>query len=139
MRFKLVEDSLFTLHNQNPRGEDIDDCVLRSISFAYNKPYDEVHKDFEEYNMLPERDGKNWYQMRYNIATLIAEYGYKEYYDANSFPHDIDETVADVCRDYPQGTWIVCCPEHLTVVKNGKIYDTFNPSRMQAEEIWRVD
>lgn len=138
MRFKLVEESNFINHNQNPNNDITTDCVLRAISFAYNKPYEEVISDFKKYNLLPDLDGEENYKMRYNIADIISAYGYTEYYDVNSFPHDIDEKVENICLDYPEGTWIVGCTRHLTVVKDGKMYDTHNPSKMKVEEIWRV-
>ena len=101
------------------------DCVTRSIAIASGLSYAEVYYSV---NQLA-KDGK---KERYgNARTGVSQIAYVPLIKSLGF---IEQTVesgsAIKIGDIPsEGTFIVHIQRHLTVVCNGVIHDTFNPSK----------
>ena len=49
------------------------------------------------------------------------------------------KTVGEFIEEYPIGTYLITMPNHITVVKNGVIYDTFDSSNRNMWCCWRVE
>lgn len=111
---------MFKLYNANPSNKRVGDCVIRAISKALDKPWEEVYvnlciKGF----MLSDLPSSN------------AVWG--AFLKQNGFRRDVvsDEchecyTVADFCREHPDGTYVIGTGSHAVTVKDGCYYDTWD-------------
>ena len=48
------------------------------------------------------------------------------------------ETVGEFIDSHPRGTYLITMPGHITVLKNGINYDTFDSSEREIWSAWRV-
>ena len=117
---------MYKFYNKNPLGAFEDDCVIRSISCATGKSWDEVYDELSElaqYNgtMMDNKEFVRWYlDTHYNRGKIIPRKVYE---------------VADIYKDN-----IVLCTMngHIVCIKYGIIYDTFDPSNRNVEFVWVV-
>ena len=125
---------MFQFLNVHPKGLFVKDCVKRALTFATGKPYEEVSL---ELNRLKKKtkckkfnDNKNWKE-------YIKQLGYEKI----SFPIEKNTscmTGETFCEYYSKGTYILRIAHHLSVCKDGIIYDTWNCSEKRVYNAWKV-
>lgn len=120
----------FVYYNLNPRGIKENDCVTRAIALASDLPYEEIADKLwltaDLYNC--DRLCKFCYS---NFITNILKY--KEV-------NCDDMTVEEFANTHPHGTFIIRVPSHLTVIKNGVLYDIWDCRYELCDTVWkRVD
>ena len=106
------------------------DCVTRAIAIATGKPYKEVYNDLftraKEYSKT----------RRNKIAKSIQKYGatprngmwkeiYRPYLESLGWKYKVGNVKLN---EFPAGTYICSVRKHLTVVKDGELYDTWDCS-----------
>jgi len=109
------------------------DCVTRAIAIATGKPYKEV---YDALNQLSEneRTGKRK-KSKSNSRTGVYRTTYQKYIESLGWKWIPTMKIGQGCKvhlrkdELPSGTLIVKVSKHLTCVKDGVIYDTFDPSR----------
>ncbi len=115
---------MFIKENINPNGKKTSDCVIRAIAKAENKTWLEVfdlltniaRKDF---SVLNDKQIYGKYLSKYpNIDVM---------YIINNKKKRL--TVKDVCN--LKGIYIISIANHLTVVIDGKYYDTWDCGSQQ--------
>ena len=117
---------MYDYYNANPLGIFEDDCVVRSISCATNRSWDQVYDELsdlaqERGTLLDKRDFVRWYlDMHFR---RIANPPYK---------------VVDVARMFKNNVVLCTMRGHIVCIKYGVIYDTFNPSERIVEDVWIV-
>jgi hypothetical protein len=123
----------FVLENLNPRNRKTGDCVIRAIAKAESKSWVEVFDSLsviarELYSTTGQTDVISKYLKNYKKIDVkyVDSLGNKKRY-----------TVADVCEF--KGTYIVSVASHLTCVKDGVLYDTWNCGRKSAYIIWKIN
>lgn len=112
----------FEYHNENPRGlKSAGDCVVRALAFALNMSWDEVFEELcdiaRELKRMPNDD------------KVFETYLEKRRWFKNPQPRKPDGrkfTVQEFAKLHPKATYIIRVASHLTVVKEGKIHDTWN-------------
>jgi len=117
---------MYKFYNENPLGVFEDDCVIRSISCATGRSWDNVYDELSDLaqlngTMMDNREFVRWYlDTRYNRGKII--------------PNKVYE-VAEIYRNN-----IVLCTMngHICCIKYGIIYDTFNPYNREVENVWIV-
>ena len=117
---------MYEFYNENPLGLYEDDCVIRSISCATNRSWDEVYDELSDLaqakgTLLDKRNFVRWY-LDTHYARVINP-PYKVYQVAQKYKNNIV-----ICALY----------NHLVCVKYGRILDTFNPSNRVVEDVWIV-
>lgn len=111
---------MFKLYNANPSNKRVGDCVIRAISKALDKPWEEVYvnlciKGF----MMADLPSSNvvW-------GSYLKQNGFTRDVVSNECPDCY--TVADFCREHPTGTYVIGTGSHAVTVKSGCYFDTWD-------------
>lgn len=126
---KPKNTSIFSYENKNPYGRKASDCVIRALAKAvYENKTGAFGNDWkyalEELCDMAMETG-------YMISTpqcygrLLERKGFKKYKQ----PRHADGTkytLKEFISEHKTGTFVVNMPHHLTTVKDGKCYDTWN-------------
>ena len=124
----------FIFHNENPKGSlRSGDCVIRAISKATGKHWDEVFTELARIG-LEIKD------------TISSKRVYDQYLQEQSYPiqkqprksDNTKYTAAQFAKKFNQGTYIISLANHLSVIVDGKIYDTWNCSVSCVGNYWEV-
>lgn len=113
---------MYVFFNNNPKGLKIGDCVVRAISAAMSKSWEQVYVDLcvEGYEL---RDMPNanavW-------DTYLRENGYVRHSIPDTCPACY--TIGQFAADHPQGTYIVATGTHVVCVRNAEILDNWDSS-----------
>lgn len=131
-------------YNANSRNSHTGDCVVRSISLAYGKDYDETHKELLALARLMRVE-------RYNYLAVFRRYlnelGHNGEIKAENFYGSNDNepfTIEDFCKDNPHGTFILLNgkqpkgTDHLACVIDGHLYDSWDASKQYVTRIWVI-
>lgn len=108
------------------------DCVTRSISIATGISYQEV---YDNINNLAESERPRGNKKISNSRTGVHKQTYRKYLESLEWKWTPTMMVGSGCKvhlredELPSGTLIVAVSKHLTVVKDGVIHDTHDPSR----------
>ena len=114
-------------YNANKFGNEIDDCVVRSISVAEGISWDEAYKKLSDYAR------KRGLMM--NSVESVEEY-LDENYNRICFE---DMTVGEFAEENPYGIFLVTMPSHIVAIKDGNIVDSFDCSDRYLWCAWEVD
>ena len=110
----------FVEHNANPYGKRVDDCVIRALSKALNKPWECVHIDVDlmaiSLGDMPHANSV-WGKYLYDL-------GFQRDIMSNSCPACY--TVKDFCKQHPNGTYILALDSHVVAIVDGQYYDTWD-------------
>lgn len=116
---------MFVYKNENPKGKKTSDCVVRAITTATGKSYEEVARELLEVSLesgFAPHD-KRCYQKYLRSLGFVQKKQMKK--DSGKW-YSISE-MAGIIVD-----GIVHSTKHLTCIKGGNIYDTWNCSRKKA-------
>lgn len=112
--------------------DDACDCVVRAIAIATNRDYKEIYDLVNEYIKKEPLDEKYVSNARSGVSRrisnkLLFDLGYK-WIPTMKFGKGCTTHLKE--DELPKkGTLIVSVSKHLTCVKDGVIYDTYDPSR----------
>ena len=116
----------YIYYNENPLNKITPDCVIRSISCATHRSWDEV---YDELSDLAQYNGTLFDQKDFVIWYLDSKYKRVQY---------LPKKVGDVAKEYPNNIILCTMKGHICCIRYGIIYDTFNPSERFVEEAWIV-
>ena len=118
---------MFKYYNANPYGNNISDCVIRSISVLTNRNWHDV------YNELSDLAG--------DVGLLFSNVEFVEDYLDKRYPRECHyaKTVGEFAKEYPHGKYAITMDNHITSLINGDIIDTFDPSNRIIRCSWRID
>lgn len=109
--------------NPNPLNKRTGDCVIRAISIAENKDWDDVFLDL----MMKSYFMKEMPTQNNVWGSYLKDIGYERYIIPNTCPDCY--RVSDFANDNPQGTFILATGTHAVTVKDGQAYDTFDSTQ----------
>ena len=119
----------FSYYNNNPKGKKCEpDCVIRAIGLATNLGWERTFKGLclkaLEVGSLP------------NCETAYEPF----LKDLGLVKTKIEgkKTVLDFAKEHKEGTYILHARSHFTVVKDGKIFDTWNCEDVRAFNYWKA-
>ena len=117
---------MYKFYNANALNKYEDDCVIRSISCATGKSWDEVYdylSDLAQYEgtLLDKREFVRGYLDR----------TYKRLYG-------LQGSVGEISGMFPNNTLLITMNGHIVCSKNGIIYDTFDCRDRQIEDVWLI-
>lgn len=117
---------MFRYYNANPELNDVEDCTIRAISVAEGISWDEAYIKLCRFARL-----------RGLMISSVASI--ERYLDDHYKRIETEyETVGEFAENYDYGTYLITMKGHITVLKDGIIYDTFNPSERLIRNVWRV-
>lgn len=116
----------YQFYNANAINRYTDDCVVRAISCALEKSWDEVYDYLSD---LAQLEGtlfdKKEFVIKYLDKTFHRLYG-------------VYGSIGEVSGMFPNSTLLIASNSHLVCSKNGVIYDTFDCRDYQAKKVWKV-
>lgn len=117
---------MYKYMNMNPKGNDIEDCTIRAISVAEGISWDEAYDELS----ASARD------MGLMISSIDA---IEEYLDRRykRVPFHT-KTVGEFIDKHQKGIYLITMKGHITVLKDGINYDTFDSSDRIMWNAWRV-
>lgn len=109
--------------NPNPKANLVGDCVIRALSLALDKSWDDVYlgviaKGYEFKDM----PSSNAIWMAY-----LKDNGFKAYIIPNECPACY--TVREFCNDNKNGLFILATGSHVVTCVDGDYYDTWDSGR----------
>lgn len=111
---------MYKYYNPNPNGLKVGDCTVRAICKALNQDWDTTYTDLIAQGFMmkdmPSSD-KVW-------GEYLVSKGYIRKMIPDTCP--LCYTIADFCRDNPEGTYIVGTVKHVVTAIDGDYYDTWD-------------
>lgn len=118
---------MYRYYNANANNNFVNDCVIRSISVAEDKTWGDT---YDELSRIAKRNGILLDDV--NFVEPLLDYRYE------SVRVRPGETVGEFSENHPYGVYLITMPNHITVLKEGTIYDTFDCRDRVLWEVWRV-
>ena len=117
---------MYRYYNSNPNNSNIDDCTIRALSVAEGITWDEA------YDLLSE-SARDLGLMMSSVEAI------EEFLDVRYDRVPIyEKKVGEFIKNHKIGVFLITMPGHITVLKNGINYDTFNSKDRPIWNAWRV-
>lgn len=110
----------FIKYNANPLNKNAGDCVIRAISKATHKKWDDIYLALSAKGF----DLKDWGNSNEVWDSYLRENGYYRRTIPNICPSCY--TIKDFAKDHPNGTYIVATGTHVVAVVDGIYFDTYD-------------
>ena len=117
---------MYKFYNANTRGNFVNDCVVRAISVAEGKTWDET---YEELSDIAQYEG-----ILLDDVNFVENYLDERY---KRVPH-CSKTVGELLEEHSQGTYLITMEGHITVAIDGVLYDTFDCRGRRIWCVWKV-
>lgn len=111
---------MFVEMNNNPHKKTVGDCVIRAISAAEGRTWDDIFLDL----MLKSFEMKDIPSANNVWGAYLKDLGYSRYIIPNTCPDCY--TVRDFANDNPVGRYILATGTHTVAVRNGDYLDTWD-------------
>ena len=117
---------MWKYYNANSLGNSVNDCVVRAISLAEDKSWDETYRELSE---IARKEG-----ILLDDVSFVENYLDKRYRRACHYAKTVDE----FAKEHSKGTYLVTMQGHITAIIDGIIYDTFDCSNRRMWCAWKV-
>lgn len=117
---------MYRYYNANPNHSNIEDCTIRALSVAEGISWDEAYvllSDSARKLGLMQSDVRaieHFLDMRYERVPIY------------------EDTVGEFIKNHKRGVFLITMSGHITVLKNGINYDTFNSDKRSIWNAWEV-
>lgn len=122
----------FIEFNNNPKNINTADCAIRSISLVTDKTWEEVYRELAEMGI------KNGFMLNdtRNISNYLESLGYKkqEIKRNDNTRYTVEEFCTELAVD--KATYLIDVVNHKTVVKDKKLFDTWDCSEELVKDYW---
>lgn len=116
--------------NNNPTGRAVGDCAVRAVSVALGISWEQAFSLIAAaaYNMgdMPSSNSV-W-------GAVLRQHGFKRYAIPNTCPDCY--TAEAFAEDHPKGVFVLGFGTHVAVVKDGRIFDSWNSSEEVPQYFW---
>ena len=126
---------MFEYFNAHPKGLRVKDCVKRALTVATGEDYMEIQRQL---NKLKRELGAEHYNDNIVWKKFIQNKGWKEF-TFQAIKGQKRMNGERFCESYKKGTYVLNMAGHLSVCKNGIIYDTWNCSQKCVYKAWFVE
>ena len=116
----------YKFYNANVKGKFVNDCVIRAVSTAESKSWNETYKELSE---LAEEQGILLDDV--NFVEPLLDSRYERVCHKNKL-------VGDFAEEYVDGVYLVTMAGHITCIIEGTIYDTFDCRGRRMWCAWKV-
>lgn len=118
---------MYKYYNANVNNNFVNDCVIRSISVAENKSWGDTYDDLSR---IAKKNGILLDDV--NFVEPLLDYRYNRVF---VYP---EETVGEFIERKRYGTYLITMQNHITVSKDGVVYDTFDCRNREIWNAWKV-
>jgi len=118
---------MYKFDNRNPLGKYENDCVIRSLSCATHKSWDEVYNNLSD---IAQYEGTMMDDKQFVINYLDSKY--------ERVPFTL-KYVGQTSNLYKDNILLITMNGHICCSKYGVIYDTFDPRDRLTEYAWIVE
>ena len=118
---------MYKYYNANSQGNFVNDCVIRAVSVAENTTWEETYDDLSE---IAKKNGILLDDV--NFIDPLLDYRY------NRIPLFRNISIGEFVCSHKYGVYLITVPGHITVVKNGVLYDTFDCRDKIIKDVWKV-
>ena len=125
---------MFKNFNANPKCKKVADCVIRAISTAIGESWQDVYRDMVNHSIKECTVFNDKKFIKKYISNVLG----LEMQKQPRYTNGGKLTVSEFATYYNNGTYIVTIANHLTVVKNGAILDTWDCSNKCVGNYWKV-
>ena len=112
--------------NKNPYKNNIEDCVIRSLSVLTDRSWRSIYDELSN--------------LAGDIGLLFSDVSFVEDYLDDRYDREChySKTVGEFANEHPYGKYAVTMDGHITAIINGVIHDTFDPSNRIMRCAWRI-
>jgi len=116
---------VYVFRNENPKGKKTTDCVIRAITTATGKTYEEVARELLEWSLKTgfAFNDKRCYQK------YLESLGFKKQKQVKKSSGKW-YSISEIAEKIENG--LVHATSHLTCIKDGNVYDTWDCSKKKA-------
>jgi hypothetical protein len=118
---------MYKFYNANARGRFTNDCVIRAISLAEDKTWNETYDELSE---IAQRNGIILDDVQFVEPLLDSRYKRKCFRE---------KYVGEFMEEHPKGTYLITMKGHITCVIDGVLYDTFDCRDRVMWCAWEVE
>jgi hypothetical protein len=123
----------YELYNPNPMKRNVGDCSVRAISKALNTDWETAYITImlNGYAMcdMPSSDAV--------FGSVLRQNGFKRAIVPNSCPDCY--TIADFCKENPEGKYVLGTGGHVVAVVDGNYYDSWDSGQEIPLYVWYLD
>ena len=117
---------MFIQTNENPHQILVDDCVVRAISTATGRKWDDIYLDL----MIEGFKEKNYPNYNSIWWNYLQEHKWTRHIIPDSCP--LCYTLKDFCKDHKSGVYIVGDGRHAVAVVDGNYIDTWDSGNISV-------
>lgn len=117
---------MYKYYNANAKGNFVNDCVIRAISKAEGKTWDET---YVELSRIAQKNGIILDDV--NFVEPLLDSRYKRVRHINKY-------VGQFIEEHPIGTYLITMSGHITCCIDGTIFDTFDCRPRAMWCAWKV-
>ena len=126
----------FINYNANPKNRKTTDCVIRALSTALNNSWENTYRSLVDFSI---KQG-----LMVNDKRAYTNYLKAKGYEMLKMPRHTDNTrytVKEFVDELAKANtiYIISVANHLTVVKDKVLLDTWNCSRKSVGNYWKVN
>lgn len=118
---------MYRYYNNNPRGNNISDCVIRAVALAENISWSECQ---EKMSTLARKRGQ-----------MLDSVEFVENYLDYHYPRQchVSKTIGEFTKECSVGVYLATMNGHITCIIDGDVYDTFDCSDRVMRCSWCVE
>lgn len=122
----------FIFANPNPKHNLVGDCVIRALSLATNKTWEEVYAKLSVYGFMScDMPSSNAVWGQY-----LTDLGFERNIVSDSCPSC---TIRDFSSRNSKGVYVLGTGSHVVCVMNGDYYDTWDSGDETPIFVWRLE
>ena len=118
---------MYKYYNANEQNNFVNDCVIRAVSVAENMTWGDTYDDLSR---IAKRNGILLDDVKFIDPLLNYRY--------NKVPLEYNMTIGEFIDTHPAGIYLITMVGHITVVKDGVLYDTFDCRYRKIKDVWKV-
>lgn len=119
--------------NPNPNNNYTGDCVIRAISIAEDRPWDDIYVEL----MVKGYQMKDMIESNQLWSSYLHRLGYTRHIIPDTCPDCY--TVREFAEDHPDGTYILGTGTHAVCVINGDYYDSWDSGYKVPIYYWQKE
>lgn len=125
--------SVWMKFENNPYGRNVGDCAVRAVSKAIGSDWEKAYAELALMGFtMGDMPSSNSV-----IGAVLKQYGFRRQVIPNTCPDCY--SIAQFADDHPTGTYVVGTGNHIVVVENGAIWDSWNSGAEVPVFYWEED